>query len=90
MARSVGCTTVRRAWSVDLPSRQLLVRMTERLDRFVGHDDAIKNAVVATVPARRAAAPEEIAEAIVWGASAKAAYLTGQSAAIDGGGYVAQ
>jgi len=41
------------------------------------------------VPAKRAATPEEIAEAIVWVASAKAAYLTGQSIAVDGG-YTAQ
>ncbi|MEJ2389431.1 MAG: glucose 1-dehydrogenase [Chromatiaceae bacterium] len=62
---------------------------TAMLDRFVGHDEAVKHGFLSTVPAKRAATPEEIAEAIVWVASAKAAYLTGQSIAVDGG-YTAQ
>jgi len=62
---------------------------TDMLERFVGRDAAAKSGFLASVPAKRAATPEEIAEAIVWIASGKTAYLTGQSIAIDGG-YTAQ
>ena len=62
---------------------------TEMLERFVGRDEAAKAGFLASVPARRAASVEEIAEAIVWIASGKTPYLTGQSIAIDGG-YTAQ
>lgn len=62
---------------------------TDMLDRFVGRDEAAKSGFLASIPARRAAAPEEIAEAIAFVASSKSAYLTGQIIAIDGG-YTAQ
>ncbi len=62
---------------------------TDMLDRFLGRDEAIKNGFLASIPARRAASPEEIAETIVWLASDKARYLTGQSVAVDGA-YTAQ
>lgn len=62
---------------------------TDMLDRFVGRDETAKSGFLASVPARRAASPEEIAEAIVWIASGKSPYLTGQSIAVDGG-YLAQ
>jgi len=41
------------------------------------------------VPARRAGKPEEIAQMILFLASDKARYLTGQRVAVDGG-YTAQ
>ncbi|GAA0765215.1 glucose 1-dehydrogenase [Ideonella azotifigens] len=62
---------------------------TQMLDRFVGHNEANKAGFLATIPARRAAQPEEIAQTIVFLASDKARYLTGQSLAVDGG-YTAQ
>ncbi|GGP24841.1 SDR family NAD(P)-dependent oxidoreductase [Silvimonas amylolytica] len=62
---------------------------TDMLDRFLGRDEALKNGFLAGIPARRAATPEEIAETIVWLASDKARYLTGQSVAVDGA-YTAQ
>lgn len=62
---------------------------TDMLDRFVGGSEAAKAGFLATVPARRAASVYEIAQAIVFVASSKAAYLTGQSIAVDGG-YTAQ
>lgn len=58
---------------------------TEMLDRFVGGSEVAKAGFLATVPARRAAAPEEIAQAIVFLAGDSARYLTGQSIAVDGG-----
>ncbi|MDW3685971.1 glucose 1-dehydrogenase [Cupriavidus sp. CV2] len=62
---------------------------TEMLDRFVGGSEEGKAGFLSTIPARRAAAPEEIARTIVFLASDKARYLTGQSIAVDGG-YTAQ
>lgn len=62
---------------------------TEMLDRFVGGSQDAKAGFLATIPARRAATPEEIAQTIVFLASDKARYLTGQRIAVDGG-YTAQ
>ncbi|MBN3852334.1 glucose 1-dehydrogenase [Paraburkholderia sp. Ac-20340] len=62
---------------------------TNMLDRFTGGSDDNKAGLLATVPARRAASPDEIAETILFLASDKARFLTGQSIAVDGG-YVAQ
>ena len=62
---------------------------TEMLERFVGGSEEGKAGFLSTIPARRAATPEEIAQTIVFLASDKARYLTGQSIAVDGG-YTAQ
>jgi NAD(P)-dependent dehydrogenase (short-subunit alcohol dehydrogenase family) len=62
---------------------------TEMLDRFVGGSEEAKTGFLSTIPARRAATPEEIAQTIVFLASDKARYLTGQRIAVDGG-YTAQ
>src|SRR5579872_968889 len=57
---------------------------TGMLTRFAGNDDN-KAALVATVPLKRLATPEEIAQVIVFVASAKASYMTGASIPVDGG-----
>lgn len=62
---------------------------TEMLERFTGGSEQAKAGFLATVPARRAATPDEIAQTIVFLASDKARYLTGQSIAVDGA-YTAQ
>jgi NAD(P)-dependent dehydrogenase (short-subunit alcohol dehydrogenase family) len=62
---------------------------TGMLDRFVGGSEEAKSGFLATIPAGRAATPEEIAQTIVFLASDKARYLTGQRIAVDGG-YTAQ
>jgi len=62
---------------------------TEMFDRFAGSSEEGKASFLATIPARRAATPEEIAQTIVFLASDKARYLTGQCIAVDGG-YTAQ
>lgn len=62
---------------------------TEMLERFVGGDQQAKEGFLATMPARRAASMDEIAQTIVFLGSDKARYLTGQSLAVDGG-YTAQ
>jgi NAD(P)-dependent dehydrogenase (short-subunit alcohol dehydrogenase family) len=62
---------------------------TAMLERFVGGSEEAKAGLLAGVPARRAAGADEIAQTIVFLASDKARYLTGQSVVVDGG-YTAQ
>jgi NAD(P)-dependent dehydrogenase (short-subunit alcohol dehydrogenase family) len=62
---------------------------TEMLTRFTGGNDEAKEGFLAMMPAKRAASAEEIAQTILFLASDKARFLTGQSIAVDGG-YTAQ
>ena len=62
---------------------------TDMLERFVGGSEEAKAGLLATVPARRAANADEIAQTVLFLASDKARYLTGQSLVVDGG-YTAQ
>ena len=57
---------------------------TGMLTRFTSTDEN-KAALVPTVPIKRLATPEEIAEVIVFVGSAKASYMTGASVPVDGG-----
>jgi NAD(P)-dependent dehydrogenase (short-subunit alcohol dehydrogenase family) len=57
---------------------------TAMLDRFTGNADR-KAGLVAGVPLKRAGRPEEIADVIVFTASDKASFLTGQIIAVNGG-----
>src|SRR5437899_1865224 len=57
---------------------------TGMLTRFTNTDDN-KAALVSTVPVKRLATPEEIAQVIVFVASANASYMTGASIPVDGG-----
>jgi NAD(P)-dependent dehydrogenase (short-subunit alcohol dehydrogenase family) len=62
---------------------------TQMLDRFVGGSEDVKAGFIATIPAKRAASPDEIAQTILFVAGGKARYLTGQTIAVDGA-YTAQ
>jgi NAD(P)-dependent dehydrogenase (short-subunit alcohol dehydrogenase family) len=57
---------------------------TGMLSRFTNTDEN-KAALVSTVPVKRLARPEEIAQVIAFVASAKASYMTGASIPVDGG-----
>jgi NAD(P)-dependent dehydrogenase (short-subunit alcohol dehydrogenase family) len=57
---------------------------TAMLDRFTGNADR-KAGLVAGVPLKRAGKPQEIADAIVFVASSKAAFITGQIINVNGG-----
>jgi NAD(P)-dependent dehydrogenase (short-subunit alcohol dehydrogenase family) len=57
---------------------------TAMLDRFTGSADR-KAGVVAGVPLKRAGRPEEIADAILFAASGKASFITGQIINVNGG-----
>jgi NAD(P)-dependent dehydrogenase (short-subunit alcohol dehydrogenase family) len=54
------------------------------LNRFTG-DDERKASLIASVPAKRAGKPEEIAQTIVFLASDKASFITGQIVGVNGG-----
>jgi NAD(P)-dependent dehydrogenase (short-subunit alcohol dehydrogenase family) len=58
---------------------------TAMLDRLTTNTPAGKAAFYATVPLKRAGTPEEIAEAIVFIASEKASFITGQIVRVNGG-----
>lgn len=58
---------------------------TDMLDRFTGGGEEAKSGFLASLPMRRAGTPEEIAQTIVFLASDKARFLTGQCLAVDGG-----
>lgn len=57
---------------------------TDMLERFTGNADG-KAAFLATVPAKRAGTPEEIAQTIMFLASEQASYITGHIVSVDGG-----
>jgi NAD(P)-dependent dehydrogenase (short-subunit alcohol dehydrogenase family) len=57
---------------------------TAMLDRFTGSGDR-KAGLLAGVPLRRAGRPEELADAILFLASDKAAFITGQVIRVNGG-----
>jgi NAD(P)-dependent dehydrogenase (short-subunit alcohol dehydrogenase family) len=62
---------------------------TDMLERFTGGSEEAKAGFLSTIPAQRPATPREIAQTILFVASDKAPYLTGQSISVDGG-YTAQ
>ncbi len=59
---------------------------TPMLDRFMGDVGVeAERHLINTLPMGRKGRPEEIAEAVLWLCSEKAAFVTGQSLAVDGG-----
>jgi NAD(P)-dependent dehydrogenase (short-subunit alcohol dehydrogenase family) len=58
---------------------------TPMLNRFTGGVEENKKGLLSSIPLKRAARPEEIAQTIVFLASEKAPFITGQSVAVDGG-----
>jgi len=58
---------------------------TAMLDRVTGGDEDAKAAFLSTIPIGRGGDPKEIADAIVFIASDRAGFLTGQTIFLDGG-----
>ena len=57
---------------------------TAMLDRFTGSNDR-KAGLIAGIPLKRAGRPEELADAILFAASEKASFITGQIISVNGG-----
>jgi len=57
---------------------------TPMLNRFVGSEEN-KNGFLQSIPLKRAGTPEEVAQTILFLASDKASFITGQSYVVDGG-----
>ena len=57
---------------------------TSMLNRLTGSQER-KAAMLSTVPLKRAGTPEEIADAIVFVASPKASFMTGEVLRLNGG-----
>ncbi len=58
---------------------------TRMLEAIMEENPRMEPAMVAAVPMRRLGAPEEIAEAVIWLCSDRAAYVTGHGLVVDGG-----
>lgn len=58
---------------------------TDMIDRLFNHDEAALAGYVSLMPVGRIAAPEEVADAVIWLCSDRAAYITGHALPIDGG-----
>lgn len=54
-------------------------------DQVLAIDESMHDKLLKYIPMRRYGQPEEIAEAIVWLASEKTGFITGQSITLDGG-----
>ncbi len=61
---------------------------TDMLNRFAGHEEN-KAGILPHLPTKRFGRPEEVAETILFLASNKAPYITGQSLGVDGGLFAA-
>ncbi len=59
--------------------------IAERAHLTGSSPEAVEEAMLARIPSRRMARPEEVADSYVWLASDMAAYVTGQSIVVDGG-----
>ena len=57
---------------------------TPMLNRFVGSEEN-KKGFLQHIPLKRAGTPDEVAQAILFLASDKSSYVTGQSIGVDGG-----
>jgi len=58
---------------------------TEMITRFTEDQPEVQAALLSTEPVGRMGAPEEIADAVVWLASSRSSFVTGQAIAVDGG-----
>ena len=58
---------------------------TGMMDRFFGTEDNVKTFVASHIPLNRVGTPEEIAETILFLASDKVPFITGQTFGVDGG-----
>jgi NAD(P)-dependent dehydrogenase (short-subunit alcohol dehydrogenase family) len=58
---------------------------TPMFDRFTRGDDHAASTLISSLPMKRLIQPQEVANAVLWLSSDKAAYLNGHALVIDGG-----
>lgn len=61
------------------------ITLTPMIERVIGRDPKVVEAVAAGTPMRRGCQPKEIAETVVWLCSGSASYVTGHGLTVDGG-----
>jgi 3-oxoacyl-[acyl-carrier protein] reductase len=88
-ASKAGLGGLTRAAALDLAAQGILVNYVcpayTETDMLAGLDDASRNALLSKVPLGRFAQPADIAAAVVFLASDRNQFITGQSLVIDGG-----
>jgi NAD(P)-dependent dehydrogenase (short-subunit alcohol dehydrogenase family) len=90
-AAKAGLVTLTRALAIEWAPAVRVNCVTAGLVHTTGHrygDEAALAAVAATVPLRRMATPEDIADACLLLGSPLAGYITGAELVVDGGGQV--
>ena len=63
--------------------------MTPVLTGMFGSEQSAKDTVLPMIPMARISDPSEIAQLVLFPSSDAASFITGQTVAIDGGGFVA-
>ena len=58
---------------------------TSMFERFTRGDDHVASTLISSLPMKRLIEPQEVADAVLWLSSDKAAYLNGHALVIDGG-----
>ncbi len=58
---------------------------TSMFERFTRGDDHVASTLISGLPMKRLIEPQEVADAVLWLSSDKAAYLNGHALVIDGG-----
>jgi 3-oxoacyl-[acyl-carrier protein] reductase len=88
-ASKAGLIGFTKSLARELASRNITVNVVApgfvTTDMTAALSDEIKNTIHAKIPLGRTATPEEIANAVVFLASAEAGYITGQVLCVDGG-----
>lgn len=88
-ASKAGVIGMTKSAAKELASRNITVNAVApgmiETDMTAVIPEKAKDAMMAGIPAGRAGAPEEIADVVVFLASDKAAYITGQVISVDGG-----
>jgi 3-oxoacyl-[acyl-carrier protein] reductase len=88
-ASKAGLIGFTKSLARELASRNITVNAVApgfvTTDMTAALSDEIKNTIHAKIPLGRTATPEEIANAVVFLASAEAGYITGQVLCVDGG-----
>jgi 3-oxoacyl-[acyl-carrier protein] reductase len=82
-----------RAWALELAPHGITVNSVApgfiAVERYAELGPEVIANYVATVPAARIGSPEDVAHAVSFFASARAAFVTGQRLVVDGGRAVA-